>query len=67
MARMNKTAKLAKSAADALGNVLASEEAQAWFDESERLAATATFNTLTKLVSDNGGPAWNASEEQWEY
>lgn len=67
MAKMNKTVKFAKETADKLGHLLADEEAQAWLHETERKHMTKTFDTLTKLVVDNGGPAWNASEEQWEY
>lgn len=66
MAKMNERAKLAKKAADALLHFFMDDDV-AEYHRNEATEARTLHNRLTIVVSENGGPAWNASEEQWEY
>ena len=62
---MQRIAKQAKKAADDL--IAYTEEFGTKHDEKELQCVLKAFNMLAEVVSNNGGPAWNATDGQWEY
>lgn len=61
---MNRIARDAKKSADLLAAFL--EEYGEKYNSGERTALFNAHGVLTETVANNGGPAWNAVDGEWE-